>query len=61
MAVVASILTAIYHMLKDGTQLQDLGADQFDRRSKDVRAKRLVTQLANLGFEAKITPFAQAA
>jgi hypothetical protein len=33
----------------------------FDRRSKEVRAKRLVTQLANLGFEAKLTPLARAA
>jgi transposase len=47
-AVAASLLTTIYHMLKDGTQFQDLGADHFDRRSKDVSAKRLVTQLATL-------------
>lgn len=60
-AVAASILTTIYHMLKDGTPFQDLGADHFDRRSKDVRAKRLVTQLAKLGFDAKLTPLAQAA
>jgi transposase len=60
-AVAASLLTTVYHMLKDGTQFQDLGADHFDRRSKDARAKRLVAQLANLGFDAKLTPFAQAA
>src|ERR1700746_346428 len=60
-AVAASLLATIYHMLKDGTQFQDLGADHFDRRSKDVRAKRLVAQLANLGFNAKLTPLAQAA
>jgi transposase len=48
-------------MLKDGTPFQDLGADHFDRRSKDVRAKRLVTQLAKLGFDAKLTPLAEAA
>src|SRR5262249_611852 len=60
-AVAASLLTTIYHMLKDGTQFQDLGADHFDRRSKDVRAKRLVAQLANPGFNAKLTPLAQAA
>ena len=48
-------------MLKDGTQFQDLGADHFDRRPKDMRAKRLVIQLAKLGFEAKLTPLAQAA
>jgi hypothetical protein len=55
-AVAASLLTTIYHMLKDGTQFQDLGADHFDRRSKDVRAKRLVAQLANPGVDAKLTP-----
>ena len=60
-AVAASLLTTIYHMLKDGTQFQDLGADHFDRRSKDLRAKRLVAQLANLGFNAELTPLAQAA
>jgi hypothetical protein len=43
------------------TMYQDLGADHFDRRSKEVRAKRLVTQLAKLGFDAKFTPLAQAA
>jgi hypothetical protein len=56
-----SLLTTIYHMLKDGTQFQDLGANRFDRRSKDVRAKRPVAQLANLGFNAKLAPLAQAA
>ena len=30
-AVAASMLTAIYHMLKDGTFHRDLGADHFDR------------------------------
>jgi transposase len=60
-AVAASLLTTIYHMLKDGTQFQDLGADHFDRRSKESRAKRLVVQLAKLGFDARLTPLAQAA
>ena len=60
-AVAASLLTTIYHMLKDGTQFQDLGADHFDRRSKEVRAKRLINQLAKLGFDAKLTPLAEAA
>jgi transposase len=60
-AVAASLLTTIYHMLKDGTPFQDLGADHFDRRSKEVRAKRLISQLAKLGFDAKLMPLAQAA
>jgi transposase len=54
-AVAASILTAIYHMIKDGTQFNDLGPDYFDRRSKELKVSRLVTQLARLGFDAKLT------
>ena len=33
-AVAASILTAAYHMLKNGTLYQDLGANHFDNRAK---------------------------
>src|SRR5262249_49591359 len=39
MAVVASILTAIYHMLKDGTMYHDLGCDHFKRHSTDQQKK----------------------
>jgi transposase len=55
-AVAASILTAVYHMLKNGTIYQDLGASYFDNRAKDKQALRLVSRLKNLGFEVKITP-----
>lgn len=60
-AVAASMLTAIYHMLANGTVFEDLGADHFDRRSTDVKAKRLVTQLTRLGFQVELQPLAQAA
>ena len=60
-AVAASMLTAIYHMLKDGTEHQDLGANHFDRRSTEVKAKRLVAQLAKLGFQVQLQPLAEAA
>jgi transposase len=60
-AVAASMLTAIYHMLKDGTQYQELGANHFDRRSAEVKAKRLVANLQNLGYKVDIQPIAQAA
>jgi transposase len=60
-AVAASMLTAIYHMLKNGTEHQDLGADHFDRRSTTIKAKRLAAQIANLGFEVDIRPLRQAA
>jgi len=60
-AVAASLLTAIYHMLKDGTTFQDLGADHFDRRPADIKVKRLTAQLAKLGFEVQLNPIAEAA
>src|ERR1039458_1271595 len=60
-AVAASMLTAIYHMLKDGVEHHDLGGDHFDRRSTDIKAKRLVAQLGKLGFQVPHQPLAEAA
>jgi transposase len=57
-AVAASMLTAAYHMLKDGTLYQDLGADHFDTRAKGKHVLRLVNRLKNLGFDVQITPLA---
>ena len=57
-AVAASMLTAAYHMLKDGTLYQDLGADHFDNRAKGKHVLRLVNRLQNLGFDVQITPLA---
>jgi transposase len=58
MAVVASILTAIYHMLKDGTMYQDLGCDHFKRHSNDQQKKRLLKGLADLGYAVELKPLA---
>jgi hypothetical protein len=60
-AVAASMLTAIYHMLKDGTHHQDLGADHFDRRSSEAKATHHMAQLAKLGFHVELQPVAHAA
>jgi len=57
-AVAASMLTAAYHMLKDGTLYEDLGADHFDRRAKTAQANRLVSRLQSLGFAVQVTPMA---
>jgi transposase len=57
-AVAASILTAAYHMLKNGTLYQDLGANHFDQRAKGKHVLRLVNRLQNLGFAVHITPMA---
>jgi transposase len=60
-AVAASILTAIYHILRDGTEHHDLGADHFNRRSTEGQTRRLVAQLAKLGFEVQLQRTAEAA
>ena len=60
-AVAASLLTAIYHMLKYGIEHRDLGADHFDRRPTELKAKRLVAQLSKLGFTVQLQPIVQAA
>ena len=53
-AVAASMLTAAYHMLKDGTEYQDLGANHFDQRSKQSQARRLIKRLQDLGIAVDI-------
>jgi transposase len=55
-AVAASILTAIYHMLKDGTLYQDLGSNHFQSRSKGQQTKRLIKRLADLGYDVALSP-----
>ena len=57
-AVAASMLTAAYHMLKDGTLYQDPGASHFDNRDKGKQALRLVNRLQSLGFTVQITSIA---
>jgi transposase len=57
-AVAASILTAVYHMLKNGTFYQDLGPDHFNRRSKTTQTQRLVRRLEHLGYAVDIKPLA---
>jgi transposase len=55
-AVAGSILTAVYHMLKDGTEYQDLGPDHFHRRSKITQAQRLVRRLQHMGYAVEVKP-----
>jgi transposase len=53
-AVAASLLTAIYHMLKNNKDYADLGADHFDRTNRPRTAKRLVRRLQDLGFQVEL-------
>jgi transposase len=51
MAVAASILTAAYHMLKNGVDYLDLGPDHFRSADKTKSVNRLLRKIENLGFE----------
>lgn len=60
-AVAASLLTAIYHILKDGVEHRDPGTDHFQRLSTTPQARRLVGQLTRLGYQVQLHPIVEAA
>lgn len=51
--------TAAYHMLRDGTFYQDLGASHFHRPSPEDQANRLARKIASLRFNCMLTPAAK--
>lgn len=54
LAVAASMLTAVYHMVRDHVPWADLGTDHFDRRDKARITRRLVKRLEDLGLRVEI-------
>ena len=54
LAVAASMLTAAFHMLRDGVPYRDLGPHHFDRRDQNTTIRRLVRRLTDLGCEVEI-------
>ena len=55
-AVAASMLTAVYYIVRDRVAYQDLGADHFTKRDHAKVAKRLVKRLEDLGFAVEARP-----
>lgn len=53
-AVAASMLTAAYHMLKNDVEYQDLGADYFQRRTREKHVFQLVQRLRHLGYHVEL-------
>src|SRR4051812_31325742 len=53
-AVAASILTTVYHMLRDGTCYQDLGPNYFARRNPARTARTLADRIRSLGSIVEI-------
>ena len=48
----ASILTAVYHMLKDGTFYQDLGADHLVTRDAAATVAKLARRPYDVQYQA---------
>jgi transposase len=56
LAVAASILTAVYHMLKQGIPYRDLGANYFNHRDKERIKDKMIRSLRELGFAVTLEP-----
>jgi transposase len=54
--VAASMLTAAWHMLRNGMEWHDLGATHFDRTDTHKTATRLVRRLQQIGYVVQLTP-----
>jgi transposase len=50
-AVAHTILIIAYHILKNGTQYQEMGATYFDERDKEALVRRVTKRLTALGYE----------
>jgi transposase len=53
-AVAASMMTAIYYMIKTGLEYKDLGPEHFVHNDKTRTVNRLARRIRDLGFEVDI-------
>lgn len=53
-AVAHSILTIIYHLIRDGTSYEDLGATYFDKRAKGKVLAQSVRRIEQLGYRVTV-------
>jgi transposase len=54
LAVAASMLTAAFHMLRDGVEYRDLGPAHLDHHDRTKTINRLVKRLRDLGCDVEI-------
>ena len=56
LAVAHSLLIVIYHLLRDGTLYEDLGASFLDERQQQMAVRHSVKRLQRLGYQVTLTP-----
>ena len=54
-AVAHSMLIAIYHILKDGIEFEDLGSEYYNQFNKERKINAYLKKLKNLGWELPTT------
>ncbi|MFZ0790978.1 MAG: hypothetical protein WAM94_15310, partial [Chromatiaceae bacterium] len=59
-AVAASILTAVYHIIRDGTPYKDLGFNYSQPSDRERIARRSVARLRQLGYVVTLSKEAAA-
>jgi transposase len=55
-AVAHTILVIAYHILKNGTVYQELGAAYFDQRQPEKASRRMVKRLEAMGYQVTLEP-----
>jgi transposase len=53
-AVGATILRDLYHMLSNNTPYQELGVDFYDQRNRERSARRLIRRLETMGYNVEL-------
>lgn len=53
-AVAHALLIVVYHLLRDGTEYQDLGPTYFDERDREATVRRTVRRLERLGYRVTV-------
>jgi transposase len=53
-AVAASMLTAIYYILRDGVEYRELGGQYFERLDRTKLTQRLIKRLRDLGYHVQL-------
>jgi transposase len=54
--VATKIHKMIYHMWRNGTTYNELGADFFDKLNREHLKKRLISRLESLDLDVQVTP-----
>jgi transposase len=54
LAVAASMLTAVYYILRDGSTYKDLTGEHFATLDREKQAHRLVQRLSRLGYRVEL-------